>query len=155
MHIFVIFKVLQYNKIKKVVYILNTLAEREQYVNKLKIAIEKKFSQKDFQVWVFGSFLTDDYTPQSDIDVAIYCADIPLLLDIKDFIDEYLSNDKLKHDIIIFEFNDEHYINIPIALYGKTLTEYQPPHIIEFIKQMIDKWTINPMNVLLERSART
>lgn len=134
---------------------MDTLIKREDYVNKLKAAIREKFPSKNYQVWIFGSFLTNDYTPQSDIDIAIYCADIPLLLDIKDFIDEYLSFDKLKHDIVIFEFNDEHYINIPIALYGKTLTDYMPPNIIEFIKRMIDKWTINPMNVLLERSART
>lgn len=134
---------------------MNTLAEREQYVNKLKDAIKEKFPHKDYQVWVFGSFLTDDYTPHSDIDIAIYCENIPLLLNIKDFIDDYLSDDKLRHDIVIFELNDEHYINIPIALYGKTLTEYEPPHIIEFMKQMVDKWTINPMNVLLERSAGT
>lgn len=135
-------------------YMLKTLIEREQYVSRLKNTLKDKFPQKDYQVWVFGSFLTDEYTPLSDIDIAIYCADILLLLDIKDFIDEYLSKDKLRHDIVIFEFNDEHYINIPIVLYGKTLTEYEPPHMIEFIKQMIAKWTINPMNVLLERSAR-
>lgn len=134
---------------------MNTLVQREKYVNKLNTAIKEEFPQKNYQVWVFGSFLTDDYTPQSDIDIAIYCADISLLLDIRDFIDEYLSNDKLKHDIVIFEFNDEHCINIPIILYGKALTEYEPPHIIEFMKQMINKWTTNPMNVLLERSART
>lgn len=132
---------------------MDTLAKREQYINKLKDVLKLKFPQKEYQVWVFGSFLTDDYSVHSDIDIAIYCANIKLLFDIKDFIDEYLSNDKLRHDIVIFEFNDEHYINIPIALYGKTLTEYEPPHIIEFMKQMIDKWTINPMNVLLERSA--
>ena len=131
---------------------MNTLIQREKYINQLNTAITKKFPQKNYQVWIFGSFLTDEYTPQSDIDVAIYCTDISLLIDIRDFIDEYLSNDKLKHDIVIFEFNDEHYINIPIMLYGKALTEYEPPHIIEFMKQMIKKWTANPMNVLFERS---
>lgn len=134
---------------------LDSLIQREKYVNKLNKAIKDKFPQENYQVWVFGSFLTDEYTSQSDIDIAIYCTDIPLLLGIRDFIDEYLSNDMLRHDIVIFEFNDEHYINIPIVLYGKTLTEYEPPNIVEFMKQMISKWTTNPMNVLLERSVRT
>lgn len=124
---------------------LETLRQREEYVKQFKDALTNKFPHANYQVWVFGSFLTEEYDSHSDIDVSVYCNDIPLLLEIREYIDEYFNKDNIDHDIVIFEFNKNHYINIPIICYGKALTEYEPPHWLEYIKEMISIWGMNPM----------
>lgn len=129
-----------------------TLRLREEYVEILQKKLIKQFPQINYQVWVFGSFLSDEYTTNSDIDIALYCRDIDTVLDIKEYLEKYLAKDGLEYDIILFEFNENHYINIPIVFYGRTLTSYEVPNIIDYIKKMVEKWTVNPFNVLLERS---
>lgn len=131
---------------------LETLKQRKEYVEKFKNDLKNEFPHIDYQVWIFGSFLTEEYNQYSDMDVSIYCDNVEALFDITDFINDYLSRDNIEHDIIIFEFNKNHYINIPIICYGTALTEYEPPHWLEYIKEMISIWGMNPMNKLLERS---
>lgn len=131
---------------------LETLRQREEYIEQFKKNLIQKFPYTNYQVWIFGSFLTEEYNQYSDIDISVYCNNIQLLLDIREYIDEYFNNDGIEHDIVIFEFNKNHYINIPIICYGKALTEYEPPHWLEYIKEMISIWGVNPMEKLLERS---
>jgi len=120
-----------------------TLDKRVQYVNQLKTDLEQHFTKIDYQVWIFGSFLTEEFNAYSDIDVSVYCNDIGRMIEIKDFLKDYFEKDSLDSDIVMFEFSKSHYINIPIVVYGKALTDYEPPNWLEYIKEMIDIWGIN------------
>lgn len=122
----------------------STLEKRKEYINNMESSLKNMFPQSNYQVWVFGSFLTQDFKENSDIDISIYSDDIDTALEIRDYLKEYFSKDSLDSDIVIFEFNKRHFINIPIIVHGKALTEYEPPNWLGYIKEMIQIWGINP-----------
>lgn len=130
----------------------NTLEKRIEFVEKFRQELVSQFAVQTYQVWIFGSFLTEEYNSSSDIDIGVYCDDSHMLMDIYEFIDNYMSLHALEHDIVIVEFIKSHYINIPIIMNGKALTEYEPDNWLEYMTEMISTWGTNPMVTLLERS---
>ena len=73
---------------------LNTIEERITFVKELKSKIEHEFTDNNYQVFVFGSFLTEEYAPdKSDIDIGIYCESIATAIDMKHFIEDELNAD--------------------------------------------------------------
>ena len=128
---------------------LNTIEERITFVKELKSKIEHEFTDNNYQVFVFGSFLTEEYTPdKSDIDIGIYCESIALAIDMKHFIEEELNKIKLDNDIIIMELTDNSYMNIPIFMYGEPLFNYIREEFIVNLKSLISKWGTNPFEKL-------
>ena len=85
-----------------------TLIDRRNYVEELKRKIEQKFTENNYQVFIFGSFLTEDYiTNESDIDIGVYCESIAMAIEMKHFIEKELEDIQLKNDIIIMELTDD------------------------------------------------
>ena len=75
-----------------------TLEKRYEFVKQLGGYVAARFS-KPYNIFVFGSFPTDDFVSgKSDLDLGIYAEKKISVLD--DIIEEFLSNYNLDHDII-------------------------------------------------------
>lgn len=130
---------------------LTTLEDRENFVNTVLNFIKSKYDLSDTQIFVFGSFLTEDYKDgESDIDMGVYSEDETKMYDIKIDLDKYLNNFNLKHDIVIMHLNKNLWINIPIMTYGKQLTSYESEKLFDYLLSMIKKWGFNPADKFKE-----
>ena len=130
---------------------LNTLKQRELFVEQMKENLEKEVSLDNVQLFVFGSFLTEDYDINtSDIDIGVYSSDEIKMYDVQYFLDRYLENKGMKHDIVIMHLSDKLWINIPIMTYGKQLTSFEDTKMFAYLVNMIEKYGFNPTSVLME-----
>lgn len=115
---------------------LLALDARKQFVEQFQKELLLKFAVSNYQVWIFGSFLTDEFDGDSDIDIGVYCEDLGRLMELYHYIDEYMTWYGLDHDIVIVEMKKSHYINIPILMYGKPLTEYGNESWQQYVQEM-------------------
>lgn len=128
---------------------LETINSRKEFVNNMLNYIKSKYDLVDTQIFIFGSFLTDDYVPfKSDIDIGIYSENETKMYDIKYDLEEYLNENNLKHDIVIMHLSKNLWINIPILTYGKQLTSYESESLFNYLLEMIQKWGFNPLEKL-------
>ncbi len=117
---------------------LDTLNERKQYITNLKNYLSNKYDLSDTQIFIFGSFATEDFDPyKSDIDIGIFSEDEAKMYDIQYDLDNYIN---IKHDIVIMQLSDKLLINIPIMIYGETLTDYTSDKLLNYLKKMIEKY---------------
>lgn len=126
-----------------------TMKERNDIVENLRTLLIKKFDVSKAQVFIYGSFLTEDYTKDSDIDIGLYCEDLRLRNKIYQFVENYFKKLRIETDIIEMELSEQMYINISIMVYGEGLTDYCPEEFINYITKMIDKWGFDPVEKLL------
>lgn len=116
----------------------DTLTERKQYVKKLKDYLSGKYDLSDTQIFIFGSFLTENFVPdKSDIDIGIFSENENKMYDIYYDLDDYIN---ITHDIVIMHLSDKLLINIPIMIYGETLTDYTSQEIFIYLTNMIQKY---------------
>lgn len=120
---------------------INTLQQREKFIANLFNFLKEKFDLTDTQIFIFGSFLTENFIPgKSDIDIGIYSENTVKAYDIHYELSTYLDTFNLKHDIVIMELNSLLTINIPIMVYGKPLTNYNNLKLLPYLKSMIAKY---------------
>lgn len=132
---------MQNNLILECKNVINTLQQREKFINDLFNFLKEKFDLTDTQIFIFGSFLTENFIPgKSDIDIGIYSENTVKAYDIHYELSTYLDTFNLKHDIIIMELSSLLTINIPIMVYGKPLTNYNNLKLLPYLKSMIAKY---------------
>lgn len=120
---------------------LNTITERKQFVADMMELLKSKFDLSDTQIFVFGSFLTDDFVPEkSDIDIGIYSDNETKMYDIQYELVQYLNKVGIKFDIVIMTLSQKLLINIPIMVYGTSFTNYDNTKLLPYLKSMIDKY---------------
>lgn len=125
-----------------------TLQQREDFTTSIFEFLKSRFDLSDTQVFIFGSFLTDDFIPgKSDIDIGIYSENREKALDIQYELDMYLKEKQIKHDIVDMELHDKLLINIPIMTYGKALTDYESEKMFKYLVEMIKKHGIKWYNL--------
>lgn len=101
---------------------LNTITERKQFVADMMELLKSKFDLSDTQIFVFGSFLTDDFIPEkSDIDIGVYSENETKMYDIQYELSKYLTEVGISFDIVIMTLSQKLLINIPIMVYGTSL----------------------------------
>lgn len=112
-----------------------TLEKRYEFVKQLGGYVAARFSEP-YNIFVFGSFLTDDFVPgKSDLDLGIYAE--KKISELDGIIEEFLSNYNLDHDIIWIQTGfSTNYIDIA-ALQGYKLTDYYPEKLLEHFVQLI------------------
>lgn len=77
---------------------------RLKMIQDLQSKILKKFGDSDYNVFLFGSFLTEDFVPEkSDVDFAIYTENFDKYLEIYCFIDDYFALKNIKRDIFYID----------------------------------------------------
>lgn len=119
----------------------NTLESRNDFVDKMLQHLKDKFDLSDTQIFVFGSFLTEDFEPGiSDIDIGVYSENETKMYDIQCDLDIYIDKFNLKHDIVIMHLSDKLWINIPIMTYGKQLTQYENEDLFNYLLEMVKKY---------------
>lgn len=120
---------------------MNTLDERQAFIERLKKAIIALYDVSDIQIFVFGSFLTDDFKPGvSDIDLGIYCPDNEKKCDIMFFLSQLFDVVGIKSDIVDITMSQYALINIPILVYGVTLFDYMPDELFQYLTKMVQKY---------------
>ena len=97
--------------------------------------VELKFGTADYNVFVFGSYITTRYVEgKSDIDIAIYSEDFGMYLKISSFLEEKFNDKGIKSDIFYIDIS----MQAPIycaALKSKIqFTDYYPEKLVEFYK---------------------
>ena len=66
-----------------------TWDQRVDFLEELSTVVHEKFHSDAYNVFVFGSFLRDDYDPdKSDLDLTIYAKESELTFAIVDFLDQ-------------------------------------------------------------------
>ena len=108
--------------------IFNTWDERKDFLLELGAAVNTKFNENTFNVFVFGSFLRNDYKPlKSDIDLAIYSEDFKIARKVYNFIADYLDNYNIPHSLLMIDTAHTYdYVALQAVLEDVTFTDYFP-----------------------------
>jgi predicted nucleotidyltransferase len=120
---------------------LDNFTERRNRLIELQKRLLIKFPVQDYNVYIFGSYIRDDFDPNhSDIDIGILCNDPSKRLDILDFIcdtvDELIS---IKRDIITVDLQPDCLINIDILTTPFQLTDYKPKDLDIYLYKLLKK----------------
>ena len=110
-----------------------SLLKRLHIVQTLQESLFHEFGWDDYNVFVFGSFLTEKYQAGvSDIDIAVYVKNVTRYIEIADFILDFFKHYHIRVDI--FYIDTQTVAPIYYApLHSKIrLTSYYPPELSLF-----------------------
>ena len=100
--------------------------DRRKFLGELQDAIGEQFGFENYKVYVFGSFITEQYRDgESDIDIAVYSPQWELMREIVDFIHEYMERIKFPCDVILIDVSHRHaYVDLEPLLHGIAFTDF-------------------------------
>lgn len=110
--------------------------------------VEIEFGVSEYNVFVFGSYLTIQYEEgKSDVDIAIYSKDFGLYKRLSCYLEEYFANKGIESDIFYVDTT----MTAPIycaPLKSKVqFTDYFPQELVEFQKECQSKLEENRARV--------
>ena len=128
-------------------------SERVQVVEKFAQAVKTQFPQVDrYNILVFGSFLTERYSSDSDIDIGVFSLSPGIGFRLYSFTKEYFDNLGIPSDVVRMRLLDSQYINMSIVLGQQyAVTDYCPQELIDYTKNMIEKYGDNPQEAILHK----
>ena len=98
--------------------------------------MESVFGSDNYNVFVFGSYLTTKYVEgQSDIDIAIYSRDFDLYKRLALFLEEYFDQMGIVSDIFYIDISMEAPIYCAPLQSKVQLTDYFPQELVDFYKK--------------------
>lgn len=98
--------------------------------------LENEFGDKDYNVFIFGSYLTVEYQEGvSDIDIAIYTCDFNLYKKIAIYINNYFNEQNIPSDIFYIDINMIAPIYLAPLKSEVHLTDYFPKTLQNFVEQ--------------------
>ena len=105
-----------------------TWEARRAFLIELKNAVVAKFPEENYNVFVFGSFIRDDYKPEeSDLDLAVFSLEFDRELDVTYFIEDYLEERDIDSSIIEIDVKQYGaFAVIPPSRMNVTFTGYYP-----------------------------
>lgn len=111
--------------------------------------VKGQYPQTDqYNILVFGSFLTGRYTEQSDIDIGVFSLIPGLSLRIYSFTKDYFDKLGINGDVIRMRLLESQFINVSIVTGQKyAVTDYCPRELIDYIKRMIVQYGENPQEM--------
>lgn len=130
-----------------------TASERLKIVEDFASSIRQKYPQTDqYNVLVFGSFLTEYYTAESDIDIGIFSLIPGLTFRLYSFTKDYFDKLGIDSDVVRMKLSDSQYINISIVTGQQyAVTDYCPEILIDYTKKMIVRYGNNPQEVIVKQ----
>lgn len=130
-----------------------TYAERIKIVEDYANTVRQQYPQTDqYNVLVFGSFLTERYCDESDIDIGVFSLIPSLTFRLYSFTKDYFDDLGIANDVVRMRLSEFQYINLPIILGQKyAVTDYCPQELISYTKKMLDKYGENPQESLLHQ----
>lgn len=130
-----------------------TVSERLKVVEDFAAAIRQKYPQTDqYNVLIFGSFLTERYTDESDIDIGIFSMMPGLTFRLYSFTKDYFDQLNIDSDVVRMKLSESQYINISIVTGQKyAVTDYCPEMLIDYTKKMIARYGDNPQEMIMKQ----
>ena len=109
------------------------LLERLKIVQKLQHELVNKFGYEDYNVFIFGSFLTERYKDGvSDIDLAVYTESISKYIDIAGYILDFFKQYSIKVDHFYVDIDTISPIYYVMLDSPAKFTNYCPAELKEF-----------------------
>lgn len=130
-----------------------SMEQREKIIQEMEQSLKGEFPQTNqYNVLVFGSFLTDRYHEDSDIDIGVFSLDERLMFQIYMYLCDYLDKLGMEYDIVRMILDENQYINVNIILYHeRELTDYCPEELINYTRKMVDLYGTNPMDAIRKK----
>lgn len=114
--------------------------DRLKELLKLQKEIESEFGEKEYNVFVFGSYLTLQYQEgKSDIDIAIYSKNFELYKRLSCYLEEYFVRKGIKSDIFYIDTTMEAPVYCAPLASKIQFTDFFPEELIDFQKKCQDK----------------
>lgn len=117
------------------------LLNRLNIIQKLQEELIIKFGQEDYNIFLFGSFLTERFeTGNSDVDFAVYTKNTSKYIEIADCVLDFFKVYKIEVDIFYID------INYPAPVYCAPLsskiqfTNYYPKKLKKFYEQCKEQY---------------
>jgi len=128
-----------------------TYAERLKIVDDYAKAIKKKYPQINrYNILIFGSFLTERYSENSDIDIGVFSLESGLTFRLYNFTKDYFEQLEIDIDVIRMHLSDSQYLNISIILSQQyAVTDYCPAELISYTKRMLEQYGTNPQAAIV------
>lgn len=122
--------------------IFNTWEERTDFLSDLQDDVVSEFGTDGYNVFVFGSFITDKYQPgESDIDLAVYADDYRVARDVMDFLDDYLQQKEVPHSLILIDVNQKYaFVAIDPLRLNIGCTGYFPEELRRYEVQLVRRF---------------
>lgn len=130
-----------------------TVSERLKVVEDFATAIRHEYPQTDqYNVLIFGSFLTERYADESDIDIGIFSMIPGLTFRLYSFTKDYFDQLNIDSDVVRMNLSESQYINISIVTGQKfAVTDYCPESLIDYTKKMIGCYGDNPQEMIVKQ----
>lgn len=130
-----------------------SMEQREKIIQEMEQSLKGEFPQTNqYNVLIFGSFLTDRYHEDSDIDIGVFSLDERLMFQIYMYLCDYLDRLGIEYDIVRMILDENQYINVNIILYHeRELTDYCPEELINYTRKMVDLYGTNPMDAIRKK----
>lgn len=104
--------------------------DRLHILNELNVHLVSRFGEDDYNIFVFGSFLTPDFVPgKSDLDLAVYCQDSRKSLQIECAIEDFLKKYDFPVQIMRISLQDRFWVFLAPLFCGVEFTEYFPDEL--------------------------
>lgn len=128
-------------------------SKEKKIIQEMEQSLKGEFPQTNqYNVLVFGSFLTDRYHEDSDIDIGVFSLDERLMFQIYMYLCDYLDKLGIEYDIVRMILDENQYINVNIILYHeRELTDYCPEELINYTRKMVDLYGTNPMDAIRKK----
>lgn len=106
--------------------------------------------RSQYNVFIFGSFLTEKYTENSDIDIGIFSTQPGLTFRLYSFTKEYFDRLGISNDVVRMRLSYSQYINLSIILNNTyAVTNYCPADLIHYTQEMLELYGSNPQETML------
>ena len=100
---------------------------RRELLVEFQSALIRQFGENDYNVFVFGSYVRQDFEAgKSDIDLIVYCEILEKKMDIADFCMGFFRDRGISADVLEYYFMEEAYVYVNGILNSIPLTDYYP-----------------------------
>lgn len=115
--------------------------ERRLILVEIQKRLLNKFPEEDYNIYIFGSFIRDDFKPKySDIDIGILCENPTKRFELLDFISDILEElIPIKRDIVTVELQPDCFVNIDILTSPFHFTGYRPEGLDIYLYRLLRK----------------
>lgn len=117
---------------------LANIHSRQLLLLELQSKLINKYGEDDYNVFVFGSFLTSSYQDgKSDIDLAVYTDSLEKYINISVDIEEFLNMKKLPFDLFYIDVRHPSPVYYAALSSEIWLTDYYPSLLSSFKEQCL------------------
>lgn len=131
-----------------------TWEERTDFLSKLQDDVVAQFGTDGYNVFVFGSFISNSYRPgESDIDLAVYADNYKFAREVMEFLDDYLQQKNVPHSLILIDVNQKYaFIALEPLRLNIGCTGYFPEELRTYEVQLVRRFiNYNEEKAMIQR----